>query len=152
MYSCRHSHLTFPQWHEDVMCSSQALIWQGFSASESKAVTAVWGGIQCKGGIIQLQRQGSALSLPSSSFSIYQGVHNVPRALQAAGITMPQKREADESQPMPEMKQTPRLHPRYMQYLEKSYLCLNLENVHAGGKLPSLHNRTSEGEAAKMRF
>lgn len=76
----------------------------------------------------------------------------MPCALQAAGITMPQKREADESQPMPEMKQTPRLHARYMQYLEKSYSCLNLENVHAGGKLPRLHNRTSEGEAAKMRF
>lgn len=76
----------------------------------------------------------------------------MPHALQAAGITMPQKREADESQPMPKMKQTPRLHPRYMQYLEKSYSFLSLENVHAGGKLLRLHNRPSKGEAAKVRF
>lgn len=36
------------------MCSSQALIWQGFAASESKDMTAVWGGTQWKGKIMQL--------------------------------------------------------------------------------------------------
>lgn len=132
------------------MCSSQALIWQGFSASESKDMTAVCGGTQWKGKIIQLQRQGSALSLPLSSFTIYQGVHNVPCVLQAAGITLPQKRRADESQPVPKMKQTPRLHPRYTQYSERCYLFLSLEIVHAGGKLPRLHNRPSK--ASKVRF
>lgn len=71
VYSYRHSHPTLPRRHEDIMCSSQALIWQGFSISEGKDVTAVWGGTRCKRGIIQLQRQGSALSLPSSSFAIY---------------------------------------------------------------------------------
>lgn len=33
---CRHSHLTLPQWREDVMGSSQALIWQGIPASETR--------------------------------------------------------------------------------------------------------------------
>lgn len=102
----RHSHLTLPQWHEDVMCSSQALIWQGIPTSASKDVTAVWGGTPCTGEVIQLHRQGFALSLPSS-FIIYQSVHNVRCTLQAAGITVPQKREGDESQHMPKRKQTP---------------------------------------------
>lgn len=71
------------------MLSRQALIWQGCAASESQGVTAVRGATQCEGGITQLQRQGSALSLPLSSFTVYQGVHNVSCALQAACITMP---------------------------------------------------------------
>lgn len=95
-------------------------------------------------------RQGSALPSPLSSFTIYQGAHSVPCVLQAAGITLPQKSQADESQPVPKMKQTHRLHPRYMQYSERCYLFLSLEIVHAGGKLPHLRNRPSK--AAKVRL
>lgn len=95
---CRHSHLTLPQWRADVMGSSQALIWQGIPAYERKNVTAVWGGSQCTGEITELQRQASALPVPSSSFNIYQDVHSAPCPLQAADVTGHQKREGDANQ------------------------------------------------------
>ena len=97
---CRHSHLTLPQWRADVMGSSQALIWQGIPAFESKEVTAVWGGSQCTGEITELQRQASALSIPSSSFTIYQGIHSAPCPLRAADVTVHQNRKGDASQHM----------------------------------------------------
>lgn len=53
---------------------------------------------------------------------------------------------------MPKMKQTPTLHRMYLQYLERCYLFLSAEMVHAGGKLPSQQSRPSKGQVAKVRF
>ena len=65
---------------------------------------------------------------------------------------MPQTRGADESPSMPEMKQIPRLHPQYVQDLERCYIFLSLDIVHAGGKLPRLYDRFLKGEEAKVRL
>lgn len=133
---CQHSHLTLPQWRADVMGSSQALIWQGIPASESKEVTAVWGGSQCTGEITELQRQASALSIPSSSFTIYQGVHSVPCPLRAADATVHQKREGDASQHMQTRTDTWR-RPMFTWYLGRRCSLLSLEIVRSGGNNPS---------------
>lgn len=151
--SHRHSHLTLPWRCEDIMCSSQALIWQGFSASESKDVTAVWGGTRCKRGIIQLQRQGSALSLPSSSFAIYlSGCPQCASCFTGCRHHCASDKRSRWKPVHARMKQTHRLHPKDLQDLERCYIFLSLDIVHAGGKLPRLHDRFLKGEAAEVRL
>ena len=113
----------------------------------NKEVTAVWGGSQCTGEITEMQRQASALSIPSLSFNIYQGVHSAPYPLQAAAITVHQKREGDASLREPDTWRR----PTFMWYLGRRSSLLSLDVACSGGNIPSCTNRPSTGEEANVR-